>query len=119
MITKKNSYLANLYDSANRSNCSVYHPLLENLWLTYKILSFEILGQYQLSHTKAETADFILSGLLGNNELKLLSKEVFVYFGNDVKMTVKLLKILRNISVEKYICIFWIMLTHPNGHKTS
>ena len=95
--------LVDFYDSVNRSECSMYHPMLENIWLSHKILSFEILEHYQITHTNEETADYILTGLLGNNELKLLCKDISIKNGNDIKLTVKLLKILRNLSVEKYI----------------
>lgn len=100
---KKNCYLPNFYDSANRSNCSKYQSMLENLWLTHKILSFEILEQYQTSHTNEETADFILTGLPGINELKLLWKDKSIINGNDIKLIVKLLGIQKNLSLEKYI----------------
>ncbi|HMR87259.1 MAG TPA: hypothetical protein PKD51_03860 [Saprospiraceae bacterium] len=101
---QKNSYLINLYDSANRSNCSLYQTFLEDIWIKHKILSFEILENYKKNHSKDVTADFILSGLKLNGELRLLSKETSSNNnGEDVKLTAKLLRILKNLSVEKYI----------------
>lgn len=95
--------LIDFYDSVNRSECSMYHPMLENIWLSHKILSFEILEHYQITHTNEETADYILTGFQLNKDLKLFSKEFHLTTYEDVKMMVKLLKILKNLSTEKYM----------------
>lgn len=58
-----------IYNQVYMNYCKLYYPILEKLWVSHKILSFDILDNFEKNHSNEETADFILSGLLLNGNL--------------------------------------------------
>ncbi|MBC5834775.1 hypothetical protein G6N05_09920 [Flavobacterium sp. F372] len=98
--------LKSLYGFVSSNDCEFHLTKLEKLWLSHKILSFDVLGNYQKNHNNTETADFILSGLnvIGNAELLInenKESERDLVFSPEKKF-VKLLKVLKSLSLEKY-----------------
>jgi hypothetical protein len=98
--------LKSLYGFVSSNDCEFHLTKLEKLWLSHKILSFDVLGNYQKNHNNTETADFILSGLnvIGNAELLInenKESERDLVFSPEKKF-VKLLKVLKPLSLEKY-----------------
>lgn len=98
--------LKSLYGFVSSNDCEFHLTKLEKLWLSHKILSFDVLGNYHKNHNNTETADFILSGLnvIGNAELLInenKESERDLVFSPEKKF-VKLLKVLKPLSLEKY-----------------
>lgn len=93
--------------------CKLYYPLLSNLWLSHKILSFDILDEYEKNHSKKETEEFILKGLMLDGEVELIQYNMYdpdmmfnldpdSHFKNTSKL-VSLLNRLKKFSKESYI----------------
>ena len=110
----KNYCLEAFYNQIYRNDCKLFFPILEKLWVSHKILSFDILDFYEENHTKEETANFILSGLFLNGNAELISRNLYdskkmfrqnpeenLTFDETGKL-VKLLNRLKTLSEEKY-----------------
>lgn len=110
----KNYCLKAFYNQIYRNDCKLFYPILEKMWLSHKILSFDILGFYEENHTKEETVNFILSGLSLNGKAELISQNMYdiekmlsqnteedLTFGETGKL-IKLLNRLKTLSEEKY-----------------
>ncbi|MDM1044831.1 hypothetical protein HX004_07125 [Myroides sp. 1354] len=110
----KNYCLKVFYNQIYMNDCKLFYPILEKMWLSHKILSFDILDFYEENHTKEETVDFILSGLFLNGKAELISHNMYdiekmlsqnreedLTFGETGKL-VKLLNRLKTLSEEKY-----------------
>lgn len=110
----KNYCLDAFYNQIYMNDCKLFYPVLEKLWVSHKILSFDILDFYEENHTKEETVDFILSGLIQNGTAKLISQNMYdaekmfrqnpegnLTFDETGKL-VKLLNRLKALSEEKY-----------------
>lgn len=98
--------LKSLYGFVSENSCEFHLPKLEKLWLSHKILSFEVLENYQKNHSNEETANFILSGLYVNGNTELLNdqnkeSERDLTFSPEKKFA-KLLNVLKPLSLEKY-----------------
>lgn len=98
--------LKSLYGFVSDSSCEFHLPKLDKLWLSHKILSFEVLENFQKYHSKEETANFILSGLNVSGNTELLNdqnkeSERDLTFSPEKKF-VKLLNVLKPLSLEKY-----------------
>lgn len=113
-LCSENYCLEAFYNQIYMNDCKMYYPILEKLWLSHKILSFDILDNFEKNHNKEETADFILSGLLLNGSSELISYNMYdlekmlnqnieedLTFDKIGKL-VKLLNKLKNLSEEKY-----------------
>lgn len=110
----ENYCLEAFYNQIYMNGCKMYYPVLEKLWLSHKILSFDILDNFEKNHNKEETANFILSGLLLNGNSELISQNIYdieKMLSRDIEedltfdqmgKLVKLLKKLKNLSEEKY-----------------
>lgn len=110
----KNYCLEVIYSQIYMNDCKLFYPILEKLWISHKILSFDILDVYEENHTKEETVDFILSGLFLNGRAKLISQNMYdaeKMFRQDsgenltfdeTGQLVKLLNRLKALSEEKY-----------------
>lgn len=110
-----NNYcLEAFYNQIYMNDCKLFYPILEKLWLSHKIISFDILDNYEIHHTKEETADFIISGLLLNGEPEIISQNMYdlekmlsqnpnedLTFDKTGKL-VKLLNKLKTLSIQKY-----------------
>jgi len=98
--------LKSLYSFVSDNSCAFHLSKLEKLWLSHKILSFEVLENYKKNHSNEETANFILSGLNVNGNTELLNdqnkeSERDLTFSPEKKF-VKLLNVLKPLSLEKY-----------------
>lgn len=98
--------LKSLYGFVSDNSCAFHLSKLEKLWLSHKILSFEVLENYKKNHSNEETANFILSGLNVNGNTELLNdqnkeSERDLTFSPEKKF-VKLLNVLKPLSLEKY-----------------
>lgn len=112
--TCNKNYCLKAFNQIYMNDCKIFYPILERLWLSHKILSFDILDFYEENHTKEETVDFILSGLLLNGRAELISQNMYdikkmlsqtpggnLNFSETSKL-VKLLNRLKTLSEEKY-----------------
>ena len=110
-----NHCLTTLYNQIYMDDCKLYYPLLSDLWLTHKILSFDILDEYENTHSKEETENFILNGLLLDGEAQLIQYNMYALdkmlsadfdmpmpFNNTSKL-VNLLKKLKSFSQRSYV----------------
>jgi hypothetical protein len=109
----KNYCLTTLYNQIYMDECKLYYPLLSDLWLSHKILSFDILNEYEKTHSEKETEEFILNGLMLDGEVVLIQYNMYdpnmlfnldtdSHFKNNSKL-VSLLKRLKEFSKESYI----------------
>src|SRR5690606_15257102 len=114
-ICNENFCLEAFYNQIYMNDCKLFYPILENLWLTHKILSFDILDNYEENHSKEQTADFILSGLQLSGKSELISQNMYdlekminqnpeedLTF-DEVGKLIKLVNKLKNLSGEKYL----------------
>lgn len=110
-----NFCLTTIYNQIYKDNCKLNYPLLSELWLSHKVLSFDILDDYEKTHSEKETEEFILQGLLLDGEVQLIKHNMYdldkmlsadfdmsMPFGNTTKL-VTLLNRLKNFSQESYI----------------
>ncbi|NML69767.1 hypothetical protein HHL23_08155 [Chryseobacterium sp. RP-3-3] len=108
-----NGCLSTIYQHTYMEKCTLYYPLLADLWLTDKIISFDILDHYEKTHTQKETAKFLLDGFLKPGKAEVIPFNTFemdhtrddisgdlTYDGN--LRLVKLLERTQKISGEVY-----------------
>ncbi|MCT2406893.1 hypothetical protein NZD88_04920 [Chryseobacterium antibioticum] len=108
-----NGCLSTIYQHTYMEKCTLYYPLLADLWLTDKIISFDILDHYEKTHTQKEAARFLLDGFLKPGEAEVIPFNTFemdhiiddisddlTYDGN--LRLVKLLERTQKISDEVY-----------------
>jgi hypothetical protein len=109
----KNYCLTTLYNQIYMDECKLYYPLLSDLWLSHKILSFDILDEYEKTHSEKETEEFILKGLMLDGEVELIQYNMYdpdmmfnldpdSHFTNTSKL-VSLLNRLNKFSKDSYI----------------
>lgn len=109
-----NHCLSTIYNQIEMNNCELFYPALEKLWLTNKIISYNIFENYKKNHSKTEVENFLFNGLMLNGEAEIIHKNIYDG-GNFVKdmesgltwnEEVKLVHILRELkkySTEKYL----------------
>lgn len=108
-----NGCLSTIYQHIYMEKCTMYYPLLADLWLTDKIISFDILDHYEKTHTQKETAKFLLDGFLKPGEAQIIPFNTFQMdhiiddisgdLTYDVNLRlVKLLERTKKISGEVY-----------------
>lgn len=68
-----NACLSTIYQQVYKEKCTLYYPLLANLWLTDKIISFDILEYYERTHTKKEVERFLSEGFLKPGEAEIIA----------------------------------------------
>lgn len=117
MDNKKNDCgnicLSIIYQQIDKNKCKVFYPSLENLWLTDKIISFDVIDHYEKSHSKKETEDFIMKGFLQEGEPEIIVSNMYALdnmmdnltsdlnFDSNLRL-VKLLKKIKEFSEESY-----------------
>ncbi|KXH79683.1 hypothetical protein [Chryseobacterium kwangjuense] len=72
-----NGCLSFLYQQIEMKKCTLNYPLLADLWLTDKIISFNVLDDYEKNHTQAETEKFLLDGFLKPGEAEIIAVNAY------------------------------------------
>jgi hypothetical protein len=110
----RNLCLSTIYNIIEMNNCELFRPSLEKLWLTNKIISYNILENYKKKHTKLETENFLFNGLMLDGNAEVFHKNIYdntnflkdlkngLEWNNEAKL-VHVLKILKKYSREKYL----------------
>ncbi|MCT2561080.1 hypothetical protein [Chryseobacterium herbae] len=108
-----NGCLSTIYQHIYMEKCKLYYPVLADLWLTDKIISFDILDDYEKTHTQKETAKFLLDGFLLPGEAEVIAVNQFdmdnvmdhvlseMTFDDNLRL-VTLLEKTKKISKEVY-----------------
>jgi hypothetical protein len=96
------------------NNCELFYPSLEKLWLTNKIISYNIFENYKKNHSKIEVENFLFNGLMLNGEAEIIHKNIYddtnflkdmesgLTWNEEAKL-VHILKELKKYSNEKYL----------------
>ncbi|MDR2235598.1 MAG: hypothetical protein LBE92_05705 [Chryseobacterium sp.] len=110
-----NGCLSTIYQQIARKKCKLYYPVLANLWLTDKIISFDVLDDYVKNHTREETEKFLLNGFLKPGEAEIIAGNMYdigslthdisdnenMTYDNTLRL-VRLLEKIKNISQDVY-----------------
>jgi len=109
-----NYCLTAIYNQIYKDNCKLNYPLLSKLWLSHKVLSFDILDEYEKTHSEKETEEFILEGLLLDGKAQLIKHNMYdldkmlsadfdmpIPINNTSKL-ISLLDRLKEFSIESY-----------------
>lgn len=103
-----------LYNQMYIKGCPLNYPALEELWASQKILSLDILANYEKNHSREEVTNFLLHGFLVNGEALIIpynmydSDRMMQEMRSNTKPldnlgeTIALLKKLRNMSEDSY-----------------
>lgn len=108
-----NGCLSTIYQQIYKNKCTAFYPSLENLWLSDKIISYDIINNYEKTHTKEETENFIMKGfenlgepeIIGSNiyDMENLMRNVTSDLNYDKNLRlVKLLNKIKGFSEESY-----------------
>lgn len=99
-----------LYQQISIKKCALYDSALADLWVTDKIISFDILSAYEKTHTQKETAKFLLDGFLKPGNAKVIAVNSYdmdedgsseMIFDDNLRL-VALLEKTKKISKEVY-----------------
>ncbi|KFF18868.1 hypothetical protein [Chryseobacterium sp. JM1] len=102
-----------LYQQISIKRCALYDSALADLWVTDKIISFDILGAYEKTHTQKETAKFLLDGFLKPGKAEIIAVNAYdmdhleedgsgeMIFDDNLRL-VTLLEKTKKISKEVY-----------------
>ncbi|PIF44639.1 hypothetical protein CLU96_1617 [Chryseobacterium sp. 52] len=66
-----------LYQQISVKKCRLYDSVLADLWVTDKIISFDILDAYEKTHTQKETAKFLLDGFLKPGKAEVIAVNAY------------------------------------------
>ena len=110
----ENLCLSTIYNVIEMNNCELFYPALEKLWLTNKIISYNILENYKKNHSKREVENFLFIGLMQDGEAEIIHKNIYddTNFLKDIESgltwneeakLVHVLKELKKYSNEKYL----------------
>jgi hypothetical protein len=110
----ENLCLSTIYNVIEMNNCELFYPTLEKLWLTNKIISYNIFENFKKNHSKTETENFLFNGLMLKGKAEIIHKNIYddTNFLKDMKTglawnenakLVHILKELKKYSIEKYI----------------
>ena len=72
-----NECLSTFYQQIDMKKCKLYYPLLADLWLTDKIISFDVLDEYVKNHTREETETFLLNGWMKPGEAEIVAVNMY------------------------------------------
>lgn len=109
-----NHCLSTIYNQIEMNNCELFYPALEKLWLTNKIISYNILENYKKNHSKTDVENFLFKGLMQDGEAEIIHKNIYddtnffenlesgLEWNNEAKL-VHILNELKKISKEKYL----------------
>lgn len=99
-----------IYNQVEKEKCTLYYPLLEELWVTHKIISVGILNNYKFTHSKEQSAGFLLKGFLLDEEPLIIQNNIYDLEALlDSDMSTKedniafVLSELKNLSPNKYV----------------
>ncbi|MBW7674214.1 hypothetical protein [Chryseobacterium chendengshani] len=108
-----NTCLSVIYQQVYKNKCELYYPMLENLWVSDKIISFDILDNYEKNHSKEETINFLMKGFEKDGEPEIIANNMYdmsnlfdnvtndLTYNDDLRL-IKLLKRVKNLSEESY-----------------
>ncbi|MGV8992723.1 MAG: hypothetical protein ACOH1O_01375 [Flavobacterium sp.] len=110
----ENYCLNAIYNQIEMNNCELFFPALEELWITNKIISYNILDNYKKHHSDLETENFLFEGLMLDGEAEIIHKNMYaeinsfedIESGMEWNSAAKLsyiLKKLKNYSNRKYL----------------
>lgn len=109
-----NHCLSTIYNQIEMNNCELFYPSLEKLWLTNKIISYNIFENYKKNHSKIEVENFLFNGLMLKGEAEIIHKNIYddtnflkdmesgLTWNEEAKL-VHILKELKKYSNEKYL----------------
>jgi hypothetical protein len=109
-----NHCLATIYNQIEMNKCELFYPTLEKLWLTNKIISYNILDNYKKRHSKTETKNFLFSGLMLKGKAEIIHKNIYddsdfvenmesgLIWNNEAKL-IYILNELKKLSNEEYL----------------
>lgn len=109
-----NYCLSTIYNQIEMNYCELFYPTLEKLWLTNKIISYNILENYKKNHSKIETENFLYNGLMLKGEAEIIHKNLYdttnfikdmesgLTWNEEAKL-VHILRELKKYSTEKYL----------------
>ncbi|WP_409416464.1 hypothetical protein [Flavobacterium sp. PS2] len=72
-----NYCLSTIYNQIEMNKCELFYPTLEKLWLTNKIISYNILDNYKKKHSKIETKNFLFNGLMLKGKAEIIHKNIY------------------------------------------
>lgn len=109
-----NHCLATIYNQIEMNKCELFYPTLEKLWLTNKIISYNIFDNYKKRHSKTETKNFLFSGLMLKGKAEIIHKNIYddsdfvenmesgLTWNNEAKL-IYILNELKKLSNEEYL----------------
>lgn len=109
-----NHCLSTIYNQIEMNKCELFYPTLEKLWLTNKIISYNILDNYKKRHSKIETKKFIFNGLMLKGKAEIIHKNIYddsdfvenmesgLTWNNEAKL-IHILNELKKLSNEEYL----------------
>jgi len=109
-----NHCLSTIYNQIEMNKCELFYPSLEKLWLTHKIISYNILENYKKKYSKKETENFIFNGLMLKVEAEIIHKNIYddsdfvsnmesgLTWNNEAKL-VHIFKEMKKYSDDKYL----------------
>ena len=72
-VDYEDNFLSDLYQTINLKNCNLFYPILENLWKTNKIISFDVIQNYKNNHSQNEFENFLMQGFILSGEPKIIN----------------------------------------------
>ena len=109
-----NNCLSTIYNQIEMNKCKLFYPTLEKLWLSNKIISYNILENYKSNHSKSETETFLMNGLMSKGKAEIIHKNIYddndfldnmdsgLTWNEEAKLS-HILKELKKMSNEKYL----------------
>ncbi len=104
-----NNCLSILYQQINQNKCSFFQQSLENMWLTDKIISLDVLDTYEKNNLKEKVVEFIMKGFLKEGEPQVITSNIYdvenitddLVYDEELRL-VKLLERLKLLSNSAY-----------------
>ncbi len=108
-----NNCLNIIYNQIDKNKCSIFQPSLEQLWLTDKIISFDVLNNFEKNNSKEKTIEFLMKGFLQDGEPEIITSNVYdmenvmenltdnMTYDGDLRL-IKLLEKIKSLSIDSY-----------------
>ncbi len=109
-----NYCLSTIYNQIEMNKCELFYPALEKLWLTNKVISYNILDNYKKRHSKIETKNFLFNGLMLKGKAEIIHKNIYddsdfvdnmqsgLTWNKEAKL-IHILNELKKLSNEEYL----------------
>lgn len=109
-----NHCLSTIYNQIEMNKCELFYPSLEKLWLTNKIISYNVFENYKRNHSKIEVENFLFNGIMLSGKAKIIHKNIYddtnflkdmesgLTWNEEAKL-VHILKELKKYSNERYL----------------